>query len=846
MYKLLVFLLMLNLCSEVSIAQQDERNTLRVPSMTTDKVKNLIDTLNLSTNAKDRVNLMNKIAALYWRKGEVLPKNFDSCVIYASQAKQLGNRIKFEYGTDQAIFLLCKGLLDAGAYQKAELVAAEASSAQAARLQLVLGEFFLYQPGASKVKLRKAQQHLLKGLSFAKANKSLHWTEETEISLGKYHFLIGEVGAGTQYFKSVIDYYHQKKDLVSEAHWWSDLGHYLPIGEANDTKALAYQKKAMYLYQQAGDKDNMAQIADWIGETYRDRVVKLDSAQIYFSLAISLRKAAGGKKLYKYYYHLAETFLSQDNFKEALAYALASIKNMDELKAIDNRARVFVDLGEIYTGLNDYENGLRYYKEAMKPALNSDVFVLHYLIKKISDNLILQHQPKVALAYLEDFAKSHPPRDDSDRATLASARGNCYAALRKVQIAEKYYQAMIRYSQSVDEQHLMFYSKSIVGVEAYYTIADFYVRQNRFKAALPYLNKYDEMDMSYPKIAKNVALLKFKIDSTAGNLLSALKNYQLYTSYKDTIYNIANAGKLAEMRIRYQTEQTEKDNKLLNNAVQLNERKISQTAQSRNFSYFSVVMLAVVMGIGFNRYRIKQYGFKQLQTKQLEINSKNDALQVLNQELQGLIVEKEWLVQEIHHRVKNNLQMMQSLLESQSHYSNGEDVVFAIETSKRRMQAMSLIHQRLYLTKGSDQIVMSEYIHELVGYLKGSFDSDQRINYFLKIDHLEMDPQKAIPLGLIINECVTNAIKYAFPGEAKGVIKISLLHSENQITLTIHDNGVGLPNDISWQGNNSFGFILITGLVNQLNGKINIEYENGLKIVATFIFDVYQPNIYVS
>ena len=394
---------------------------------------------------------------------------------------------------------------------------------------------------------------------------------------------------------------------------------------------------------------------------------------------------------------------------------------------------------------------------------------------------------------------------------------------------------MVRYSLSVEKQPILFYTKSIVGAEAYYTIADFYVKQKRFDAAMTYLKIYDERGMSYPKIAKNVAMLKFKIDSTSGNLSSALKNYQTYTAYKDTIYNIANAGKLAEMRIRYQTEQTEKDNKLLQNAVQLNEREISQTEQSRNFSLLSVGMLAVIIGIGYNRYRIKQNGYLQLQEKQEEINLRNDTLQALNQQLHGLIVEKEWLVHEIHHRVKNNLQMMQSLLEAQSRYSTGGDVALAIETSKRRMQAMSLIHQRLYLSNGSDKIAMADYIQELVGHLKGSFDNNKPIEYLVQIDPIEMDTKQAIPLGLIINESVTNAIKYAFSDQAKGKIRISLLKNDQLVTLTIHDNGIGLPDTIKWEKNKSFGFTLITGLVNQLEGKIEIIYDEGLKIVATFM-----------
>jgi len=834
MYKFLLFLSLSLITSAVSKAQEDERNSLSVPWSSEQRVDKLIDTLNITKDNIDRVKQLNKIAGLYWRKGSLSDKNFDSCIVYATQANQLSTRIKFQYGKDQAVFILCKGLLKAGSYAKAETVASEASAEQAARLQLVLAEHFLYLPTPSKQHLRQGYKYLLKGLKYAKANKSVHWTQETEIALGKYYFLVGDVEEGTKYFKSVINYYQEKRDLASEARWWSELGRFLPVGQTFNKHALTYKKRGMDLYQKVGDKDQMAQIADWIGETYRDQIIKLDSAQMFFSSAIALRKAAGGKKLYKYYYHLAETFLNQENFEQALSYALASLKNMDELEKTDVKAQVYAELGEIYTALNDYESGLSYYKKALEPSLNFEHYIRYYLGKKIADNLILQRKPKEALQFLDDYAFKYPPIEDSDRATLASARGNCYVALKQFHLAEKYYQQMIRYSIAVENQHILFYTKSIVGVEAYYTIADFYVKQKRFDAAMSYLKKYDEIGMSYPKLAKNVALLKFKIDSTSGNLSSALKNYQVYTAYKDTIYNIANAGKLAEMRIRYQTEQTEKDNKLLHNAVQLNEREISQTEQSRNFSLLSVAMLAVIIGIGYNRYRIKQNGFLQLQAKQEEINSRNDTLHALNQQLQGLIVEKEWLVQEIHHRVKNNLQMMQSLLEAQSRYAAGGDAALAIETSKRRMQAMSLIHQRLYLNSGSDRIAMAEYIPELVGYLKGSFDNNQHIEYLLTIDPIELDTKQAIPLGLIINESVTNAIKYAFAGQGKGKIRISLLKSDKLVTLIIHDNGIGLPNNINWEKNKSFGFTLITGLVNQLEGEIEIVYEDGLKIVATF------------
>jgi two-component sensor histidine kinase len=136
--------------------------------------------------------------------------------------------------------------------------------------------------------------------------------------------------------------------------------------------------------------------------------------------------------------------------------------------------------------------------------------------------------------------------------------------------------------------------------------------------------------------------------------------------------------------------------------------------------------------------------------------------------------EKEWLMKEIHHRVKNNLQIVISLLSTQSNYIDNDIAYNAIRESQHRMQAISLIYQKLYQSENLARVDIRSYIAELVTYLRESFDTDPRIRFELDIVPLDLEVTRAVPLGLILNEAITNAIKYAFPDERTGKISICL------------------------------------------------------------------------
>lgn len=224
-----------------------------------------------------------------------------------------------------------------------------------------------------------------------------------------------------------------------------------------------------------------------------------------------------------------------------------------------------------------------------------------------------------------------------------------------------------------------------------------------------------------------------------------------------------------------------------------------------------------------------------LEIQQREINRKNKSLEDLLVEKDNLIVEKEWLLREIHHRVKNNLQVIMSLLNIQSSYLEDEETLSALSESKHRIFAISLIHEKLYQSNNVSRVNVKPYIHELVSYLSDSFNINHTVTFDMDLMSFELDATEAVPVGLILNEAITNAIKYAFPNGRNGVIKICVEKTfVGNVSLIIQDDGIGLSESSKYK-TVSLGFALMKGLAKQLGGDIKIENGKGVRILVEFV-----------
>jgi two-component sensor histidine kinase len=205
-----------------------------------------------------------------------------------------------------------------------------------------------------------------------------------------------------------------------------------------------------------------------------------------------------------------------------------------------------------------------------------------------------------------------------------------------------------------------------------------------------------------------------------------------------------------------------------------------------------------------------------------------------NAENERLVGEKETLIGEIHHRVKNNLQVVSSLLQLQRRKLDDEGAVDALQESQSRVQAMGLIHQKLYQRDDVTSVHMPDYIEDLGETLLDAYQLDDRVDLYYDVEAIDLDVDTAIPLGLIINELLTNSLKYAFHGEDEGTIQISLHREGDDYILTVEDNGVGQSATKTEPRGTGFGSNLIELLSKRLRGRVERYAGEGYATRMTF------------
>jgi two-component sensor histidine kinase len=211
----------------------------------------------------------------------------------------------------------------------------------------------------------------------------------------------------------------------------------------------------------------------------------------------------------------------------------------------------------------------------------------------------------------------------------------------------------------------------------------------------------------------------------------------------------------------------------------------------------------------------------------------------IEEKLKASLNEKEFLIKEIHHRVKNNLQIISSLLNLQESTIKDKDAREKYRESVGRVKSMALIHEMLYQSKNLSNINADQYLNELVNYIGSTYNVGKKIDVKLTIDSSlkRIDMNRAVPCGLLINELLSNAFKYAFDGKKKGTIHIDfkiLKKGQHKFQLSVKDNGVGLPSKVNMDSPETLGLQLVQTLVEQLEGKLSVNHKNGTEFAIQF------------
>lgn len=197
--------------------------------------------------------------------------------------------------------------------------------------------------------------------------------------------------------------------------------------------------------------------------------------------------------------------------------------------------------------------------------------------------------------------------------------------------------------------------------------------------------------------------------------------------------------------------------------------------------------------------------------------------------------EKQVLLKEVHHRVKNSLQVIHSILNLQASFVESPEVQAILEECQHRIRTMSFVHESLYKSKKLTSINLNEYINELMRYLYQAYVQDDReITLISEIDNIELDLQTATSCGMIYNELISNSLKHAFRGRSKGTIRVSFRRESERCILTVRDDGTGIGSAEKSSAPKSFGMKLVGLLSEQLNGDLSIKTEKGTVVSINF------------
>ncbi|WP_424356997.1 sensor histidine kinase [Methanocella sp. MCL-LM] len=208
---------------------------------------------------------------------------------------------------------------------------------------------------------------------------------------------------------------------------------------------------------------------------------------------------------------------------------------------------------------------------------------------------------------------------------------------------------------------------------------------------------------------------------------------------------------------------------------------------------------------------------------------------IAEQQIKASLEEKKILLKEIHHRVKNNLQIVSSLLNIQASYVTDQIALDCFKESQQRVKSMALIHEKLYQSEDLSRVNFSEYISNLSTYLFRSYNvCPDTVSLDIRVEKITMDIDMAIPCGLIVNELVSNSLKHAFPDGRKGEVSITLTRTGDRYILAVGDNGIGFPPEIDFRNTGSLGMQLVSTLVTQLEGTIELDSTMGTKFIISF------------
>ncbi|MDI9857826.1 histidine kinase dimerization/phosphoacceptor domain -containing protein [Flectobacillus roseus] len=504
------------------------------------------------------------------------------------------------------------------------------------------------------------------------------------------------------------------------------------------------------------------------------------------------------------HYKLGETNYGLEDYVKSLEHFNKALHRFQEQKNLYWVGTTYIQLGNVFERQNRLDEAERMY----------------VLTQKIGKDL---HNDKLIAYSYNSLSIIYDKRGQSQKALDLSIIGLKY--LKSAEMSDDYLSGLVNIG--IHYKNLGQFDKAIQKYQEALSLE--ITQKDVFSLAAIYINlawayngkkAYKEGITSAQKgieYANNIPERKY-FQADAYDVLAKLyegekKWDKAYYAYKN---HVVLNDSITNLEIKSKVVELEERNKTIEKETQIKELNFQNTAK-QNIIFFGLILIAVLVIAGFLLIR-----------KNRIIHQNNDLLTSQNYKIQEQSDKLVLMMKELHHRVKNNLSIVASLLNLQTYGLTDQDAIKAVQTGQKRVEAMSLIHQKLYQTSHTTALNIKEYITDLVENIMESYGyTRQNFNLLLDIEQTEIDVDLAIPIGLILNELVTNSFKYAYQQVPDPTLEIKF-KTEGGIYLKVKDNGAGIDMD-KWnsKGRRSFGKQLIISLSKQVSGQYKVENDGG-------------------
>jgi two-component sensor histidine kinase len=682
----------------------------------------------------------------------------------------------------------------------------------------------LPQDSAKSVPIKGIEQ-LLQAKKLSESIHSQQALNKSLCALGSYYYFIKKPDSARLYYLQVIRYHTLHNQLYAASEIWDKMAGATPSIE--ETVNNLYE--ALKIYQKLKLPEKEAICHKTIGETYLIQE-KFQQAEKELLIALQIQRSINYQRLHDTYGVFVELYETQRRYPEAFKYAMMALESIQETHDNERIPDCYKTIANLYFAIREPEKAQSYILKTydyylhqnntrqLTIAENQD---LYDVVRALNGRYYLEKKPGTALSVIRKTYQSSPPRTYFSWYLYYYALGDYYTTIGDIGQAETQYLKALKYATLNKGPDFI--------LEMQFRLASFYMQFGQFHKAAKMLNiLFANKKHLSPLIKRGIYSYQYKIDSANGNWGRAFQNFRNFQALNDSIFSEKKKLEIKEVQYNYQRAGQEK-------IISLQKAALENASETHRFILAIIALLILILGLVYNGYRLKMRSNKRLTAKNSEIDEQNFLLKKALQAQTKLAGEKEWLMKELNHRVKNNLQIIISLLNFQTRFLKAPDAKNAIMETQHRIYSMSLIHQKLYQSGNNTSMEIKGYIADLVEYLKTSLAIRRNITVLMDITETELDVSYAIPLGIIITEAIVNAVKHAFPDERSGQIEITLIADKADIFyLTIKDNGIGLKDGINLSKNKSLGVSLIKSFCDQLEAKCSFNNNEGLTIAITF------------